>query len=254
MLGATDLAYFVLVIAFSLAVSARARSSRLALVALLTFWFANSLVAGRAASDLAGYLYPTPSAIEFQKSMDADLNNEAEMKQRLDRRRAEVLKQYGVDNVDALPISFAGISMQEGEEHGNEVFDKHYGQLFDRYEQQDRVYQVGGVIAPMLSVRAISMGLAGTDFQQHRHFAVAAERYRRLIERTMNGDIAAHTKKGEVYLADQSLWASVPDFEYLAPPAGWVLGHYTTSLLVMALWIVGAVAFMLRSSQVARAD
>jgi ABC-2 type transport system permease protein len=144
--------------------------------------------------------------------------------------------------------------MQEGEEHGNEVFDKHYGRLFDRYAQQDRVYQLGGLIAPMLSIRGISMGLAGTDFQQHRHFAVAAENYRRMIQRTMNGDIAAHTKKGAVYLADQSLWASVPDFEYSAPSSRWVLGHYTTSITVLMLWLVAAMALMFRSASVVRPD
>ena len=254
LLALVYLAYFALLIALSLAVSARVRSSRLALVALLTFWFANSLVAGRAASELAGWLYPTPSAIEFQKAMDADLNNEDDMKMRLDKRRAEVLKQYQVDNVDALPIAFSGVSMQEGEEHGNEVFDKHYGQLFDRYEQQNRVYQIGGVLAPMLSVRALSMGLSGTDFAQHRHFAVAAEDYRRGIQRTMNGDIAANQKKGQVYLADQSLWASVPDFDYTAPATSWVLGNYLASLLVLALWTCAALGFMVRSASTLRAD
>lgn len=254
LLALVYLAYFAMLVAVSLAVSARVRSSRLALVALLTFWFVNSLVASRAASDLAGWLYPTPSAVEFQKAMDADLNDEDEMKVRLDKRRAEVMRQYNVDNVDALPIAFSGISMQEGEEHGNEVFDHHYGRLFDRYEQQDRVYQVGGILAPMLSVRAASMGLAGTDFQQHRHFARAAEAYRRDIQRLMNGDIAANQKKGQVYLADHSLWEQVPEFQYTAPATSWVVGNYTTSLLVLAVWTVAALLFMVRSASVARAD
>lgn len=254
MLALVYLAYFSLLIALSLAVSARVRSPRLALVALLTFWFANALVASRAASDLAGWLYPTPSAIEFQRAMDADLNNEDEMKVRLDKRRGELLRQYDVDTVDALPIAFSGISMQEGEEHGNEVFDRHYGRLFDRYEQQDRVYQVGGLVAPMLSVRALSMGLAGTDFQQHRHFATAAEAYRRDIQRLMNGDIAANQKKGQVYLADHTLWEKVPEFEYTAPDTSWVVGNYITSLLILALWTMAALGYMVRSASVAKAD
>ena len=164
------------------------------------------------------------------------------------------MRQYNVDNIDALPIAFSGISMQEGEEHGNEVFDRHYGRLFDRFEQQDRVYQLGGVVAPMLSVRAMSMGLAGTDFQQHRHFATAAETYRRDIQRLMNGDIAANQKKGQVYLADHTLWEQVPEFGYTAPGTSWVVGNYTTSLVVLALWTVAALGFMVRCANVARAD
>lgn len=254
LLGGIYLAYFAMLIAVSLAVSATVRSSRLALIALLTFWFANSLVASRAASDVAGWLYPTPSAIEFQKAMDADLNNQNELAERVGRRRAELLQKHGVGDVDALPIAFSGVSMQEGEEHGNEVFDKHYGRLFDRYEQQNRVYQLGGLAAPMLSVRAISMGLSGTDFAQHRHFATAAEDYRRDIQRLMNGDIAANQKKGQVYLADRSLWAQVPDFDYSAPSTAWAVANYTTSFSVIVLWTIVALAVMLRSASTVSAD
>jgi ribosomal protein S3 len=42
-------------------------------VLLLSFWFANSLVASRVASGLASSIHPTPSAVEFQKAMEADL-------------------------------------------------------------------------------------------------------------------------------------------------------------------------------------
>lgn len=254
LLGGVYLAYFTLMIAVSLAVSARVRSSRVALLVLLTFWFANSLVASRAASDLAGWLYPTPSAIEFQKAMDVDLNDQAPLMARLEKRRAELFQQHGVDHVDALPIAFSGVSMQEGEEHANVVFDRHYGRLFDRYEQQNGIYQWGGMVAPMLSARALSMGLSGTDFPQHRHFALAAEDYRRGIQRVMNGDIATNQKKGQVYLADQSLWASVPDFDYLAPSTGWVLGNYTTSIVVLGLWTLAALAWMVRSATTMSAD
>lgn len=254
LLGAIYLAYFAMLIAVSIGVSARAASSRLALVVLLTFWFANSLVATRAIADVAGALYPTPSAVEFQKALDADLNDAREMERRLNDRKAELFKQYGVHTVDALPIAFSGVSLQEGENHGNEVFDKHYGALFDQYERQNRVSQLGGLVAPMLAVRSMSMGLSGTDFPQHRHFAAAAEDYRRGIQRILNGDIAANTKKGEVYLADQSLWARVPEFEYTAPSTAWVIGNYTTSLLVLALWLAAGVAFLLRSAAVATVE
>jgi ABC-2 type transport system permease protein len=56
--------YFATFIAIALGVSARTGSSRTALVVLLAFWFANSLVLTRAAADLAAWLHPSPSAIE----------------------------------------------------------------------------------------------------------------------------------------------------------------------------------------------
>jgi ABC-2 type transport system permease protein len=240
------LVYFAAIVAVSLGVSARARSSRVALIVLLTFWFANSLVASRMVSDLAAWLHPTPSAVEFQGALEAELNNQKEMQERLERRKAELLRQYSVDTVDALPIAFSGISLQEGEEHGNEVFDHHYGRLFDTYDRQNAVYQLGGIAAPMLAIRSVSMGLAGTDFAQHRHFVTAAESYRRLIQRTMNGDIAEHQKRGSVYLAGRELWEKVPEFEYTAPATSWVLGNVRASVAILLLWLVAAVAWMVR--------
>jgi ABC-2 type transport system permease protein len=244
------LIYFATIVAVSLGVSARARSSRVALIVLLTFWFANSLLASRLISDLASWLHPTPSAVEFQKAMEADLNDQKEMQDRLERRKGELLRQHGVDTVEALPVAFSGISLQEGEEHGNEVFDHHYGRLFDTYDRQNTVYQLGGIVAPMLAMRSVSMGLAGTDFPQHRHFVTAAESYRRLIQRTMNGDIAANQKRGRVYLAGRELWEKVPDFEYTAPVASWVLGNVRWSVVILGLWLVAAVVWMVRPLRV----
>jgi ABC-2 type transport system permease protein len=245
LLVAFYLMYFAIIIAVSLGVSARARSSRLALVVLLTFWFANSLVASRVVADVASRLHTTPSAVEFQKAMDTELNKPGEMERRLERRKAELMRQYKVDTVDALPVAFSGVSLQEGENHGDEVFDAHYGRLFDTFDRQNTVYQLGGLVAPMLAIRSVSMGLAGTDFRQHRHFIAAAEGYRRVIQRTMNDDITAHPTR-TAYVAGRELWEKVPEFEYEAPAASWVLGNTRWSIGVLFAWLLVAAAWMSR--------
>jgi len=248
LLGLLYLAYFVIFIAVSLGVSARARSSRLALVVLLSFWFVNSLIASRAASDLAAALYPAPSAVEFQAAMEKDLADQKEIQERLERRRQELLRRYNATSLDTVPINFSGISLQEGEEHGNEVFDRHYGRLFEVYDLQNHAYQRAGIVAPLLPMRALSMGLAGTDFAHHRAFVDAAEEYRRRIQRVMNDDIAENTKPGVVYSAGPELWRKVPEFAYEAPGTVWVLEHYRWSLALMAIWLLGSVWFALSSA------
>ena len=253
-LAAVYLVYFAALIALSLWVSAWAKSSRLALVVLLTFWFANSVVAPRVVSDLAAWLHPTPSTVEFQKALEADLNDQQEMDERLERRREALLKQYNVESVDALPIAFSGISLQEGEEHGNDVFDKHFGALFDAYERQNRVFQWTAAVAPLLATRGLSMGLSGTDFGQHRHFVTAAEAYRRDIQRTLNGAIAANQKPGQTYLAGRELWDQVAPFVYEPPSTGWVLGQYAPALAVLGVWLAGAVALLVRAASTAMVD
>jgi ABC-2 type transport system permease protein len=247
-LGLVYLVYFAIFIGISLGVSARAKSSRLALVVLLSFWFANSLIASRAASDLAAALHPAPSAAEFQAAMERDLADQTEVQQRLERRREELLRRYDALSLVAVTINFSGISLQEGEEHGNEVFDRHYGRLFDIYDRQNHAYQRAGILAPLLPVRALSMGLAGTDLVHHRAFVRAAEDYRRDIQRVMNNDIAHNAKPGVVYTAGPDLWQRVPEFAYAAPSTSWVLEHYQSSLVLTTFWLIASAWFAFASA------
>jgi ABC-2 type transport system permease protein len=230
------LLYFAIVLALSLAVSVRARSSRLALLVLLAFWMFNGLVAPRLTADLAAWKHPTPSAVEFSTALQHELDDTAEIERRLDRRRAELLKTFNVTSIDEAPINFSGVSLQEGEEHGNEVFDRHYGALFETFQRQNTVYQIGGYLAPLVAVRSLSMALAGTDFAHHRHFVRAAEDYRRSIQRVMNDDIMRRSRAGVLYVAGPELWSQVQAFEYRTPGAAWALGTQTFSLVALSAW------------------
>jgi ABC-2 type transport system permease protein len=236
-------AYFAVFIAISLAVSALASSSRVALVVLLSFWIVNGLIATRALSDLAGFLHPTPSVVEFDNALQADLADTKELDAKLAAIRTGLFQKHGVQKLDDLPVNFRAISLQEGEEHGYTVFERHFGGVFDTFEAQNAVYQWGAIAAPLLAVRSLSMGLAGTDFAHHRHFTVAAENYRRTVIKAMNDDILVHpTKAGAEYVAGSELWTKVPPFQYDAPDASWALGHYRTSLAVLAAWLAITVA------------
>jgi ABC-2 type transport system permease protein len=249
------LVYFAIFVAFSLAVSASAPSSRFALVAVFSFWMVNGLIATRAFSDLGGYLHPAPSEVEFDAALQRDLADTKELDAKLDGIKAGLFKQYGVNTLDDLPVNFRAISLQEAEEHGYRVFEKHFGRVFDRFDGQNAVYQWGGLVSPLIAVRSISMGLAGTDFAHHRHFTVAAENYRRTIVRYMNDDILVHpTRGGAEYLAGQELWSKVPEFQYEAPGAAWALSHYQRSIALLGAWLVAAVCAALIAAERVKAD
>jgi ABC-2 type transport system permease protein len=243
-LAASYLSYVVVAIAVSLAVSARAPSSRVALVVLLTLWFVNSLVAPRVVGDVAATIHPTPSAVEFRQALQRDLADTEPVERRLEQRRQELFQRYNVQSVEALPIAFSGISLQEGEEHANEVFDEHYGRLYGQYARQEAVYQWAGLAAPMLAVRSISMGLAGTDLSHHRDFITAAESSRRDMQRVLNGDLAEHGRPGQVYLAGRDLWERIPPFQYEAPSTRWALAGQTRSLLALGAWLLGSLVLL----------
>ncbi len=256
---ASYLLYFGVFIGVSLAVSARAPSSRLALVALLAFWIVNGLIAPRAVADIARRVYPTPSAFAFQQAIDREMQGGADGHDTADKRaealKQRVLKQYGVDKLEALPVSFAGVSLQEGEEHGNVIFDKHYSALWNQFERQNRLKQTAAILAPMLAINSLSMGMAGTDFAQHRDFAAAAEQYRRMLVKMMNDDMTYSAGKSDFsYLAQPAVWRKVPDFEYAAPSTAWALRHQTISLALLALWFVVTMTAALWATAKMRVD
>ncbi len=252
--------YFGAFIGLSLAVSARAHSSRAALVVLLGFWMFNSLLLPRVASDLSRKIYPTPSAFAFAKQLEADLKGSIDrndpQNKPLQQLQAKVLKQYGVKTIEELPVNFAGIALQEGEEHGNGVFDRRYAQLWDTIERQNALGNVMSLGAPMLAARNWSMALAGTDFAGHRRFAQDAEAYRRRIQKMMNGDVAHHPLQGKdaVYLGNAAIWASVPDFNPQTPGLGWVVSNQLLALGVLLLWCVAGAGAALWSANRLRVE
>ncbi len=242
-LAGVYLAYFAAFVGLGLAVSAWARSARTALVVLLGVWVVNGLVAPRAAVDLSKWIHPTPSAVEFAHTLEQEMAAGVDGIQRPDRAAfgESLLAEYGVERVEDLPVNEVGLYLQESEEFGNRIFDRNYGALWDTFERQGLVHEALAVAAPLLAVRTLSMGLAGTDVEQHRHFATAAETYRRDMMRQMNLDLAENSRTGELYTAGPELWADVPPLQYDAPTLGWVLGNRMLSLLVLGLWLAGAV-------------
>ena len=253
LLAGAYLLYFGIFVAISLAVSARAPSSRLALVGLLGFWIVNSLVAPRAVTDVAKRFYPAPSAFAFQQQVDRDvregIDGRTPQAQRNEELRRQVLAQYGVGSIEELPVNFSGISLQAGEEYANLVYDKNWGEVWTTYERQNRVHQAGSLLAPLLAIRSFSMGMAGTDFEQHRDFAAAAEEYRRMLNLAMNEHIAENIPPGQPPVADEDLWEQVPPFEYQAPSLASVLGGQGWSLAFLLGWLLVGTAVAARSAR-----
>ncbi|MBC7896713.1 MAG: DUF3526 domain-containing protein [Cytophagaceae bacterium] len=251
LMALTYLAYFVVFIAVSLVVSARARSSRVALLVLLAFWAVNSLVAPRVLSDVARRVAPTPSAFQFITALDADLKKGPDGHSpdvRTDSLRRTLLAKHRVSTVDSLPFNFDAVQMQQAEEDGNIVFDRHYGALYSAYRRQNIVHQLGAVVAPLLAVRALSMGLAGTDVEHHRAFADASEAYRRMLIKKMNGSMAENSRSGDFsYKADPSLWKEVPPFTYEQPPLVLSMGMQLPSLWLLLAWVVIGLVSVVRT-------
>ncbi|QUS37783.1 DUF3526 domain-containing protein [Tardiphaga alba] len=221
----------------TIAVSAMVRSSRAAVVLLLGFWVAATLIAPRTASEIANVIDPTPSRLDFNNHLSHDISEAA----------GEAWKSsFGVKEQwdPSLPLSKWGAALKVDDHAGYGVLDQTFGKLWDTFERQQRFQQWIGLVAPVITLRGFSMGLAGTDFAQHRDFSTAAELQRRKIQEIVSDDLVAHADTlGNAhfsYKAGSKLWATVPEFKYQLPTIGFAARRYWPDLLLLAAMFAAA--------------
>ncbi len=139
----------------------------------------------------------------------------------------------------SVPLSKWGAALKVDDEAGYGVMDEIFGRLWDTFERQQRFQQWVGVVAPVTALRGFSMGLAGTDFSQHRDFSTAAEDQRRKIQDIVSADLIEHAdSRGNAhftYKAGAELWATVPQFQYELPRVSFALAHHWPSLALLGL-------------------
>jgi ABC-2 type transport system permease protein len=226
-----------------LAISARVRTSRMALIAMLGFWITSAVLLPRAISDLSDASFPSPSRTEFNRALDEDLS----------KAQGRVWKeQFGVDSAWSpdLPLSKWGTALVENDRAGYAVFDRHYAAFWDNVERQQHAQELSGFIAPTLAVRSFSMAMSGTDFAQHRDFSTAAEQHRRTIQHIVSQDLVEHADplgdRHFSYSADKALWATVPRFDYRMPTVAfaWRAAWLSAAVLFATLLISAAAAFV----------
>ncbi|MDO4709354.1 MAG: DUF3526 domain-containing protein [Pseudomonadota bacterium] len=240
-------------IVLALAVSLRARRARIALVTLLAAWTLATLIAPRLAIGMAETLAPTPSAAEFSAAIARDLREGMDGHDPADARREafkqKVLAEYGVERIEDLPVSFAGLALQEGERYGHIVFDKHFGALAESYRAQQGWRRLGAVAGPLPALQQVSMAAAGTDIDHHIDFVNQAEAQRRVIIGMLDKHMTEHAAGQDfAYLAEPSLWKRIPEFTYSLPRyaalaarqvADWLL---LLGWLLLALWLAATAA------------
>ena len=219
-----------------LAVSARASSSRVALVTLLGLWIGTTLLAPRVASDLSRTWHPSPTRLTF----NADLSRE------IDETSARVWKeQFGVTTrwAPEVPLDQWGLALQVDDHSRYPIFDRHFERLWNTFAGQQRAQEWLGLGVPILAIRAFSMGVAGTDFANHRVFSIAAERHRRVIQDVVSDDLVKHADVRGAghfdYTASRELWSRIPKFGYTPPGLTVALRDGARSLGVLATaWLV----------------
>ncbi|MCC2547080.1 DUF3526 domain-containing protein [Hymenobacter sp. BT175] len=238
--GLSYAVYFFLFVVGSVVVSARQASSRAALVTLLGLWILGGIILPKATANLGASLYPTITKAQ----MDAEVHEEAQHgvnghdphDQRAAAIKAALLKKYGVDSEEKLPVSVAGVQMAAGEAYSARVYQQHFAALNATYEQQNRLSDWAGLLNPYQAIRPLSMGLAGSDFTHYVHFQQAAEAYRYGLVQRLNGLQASMGYGDKERRLDAHTWRELPVFAYRAPNLHWALPHLFLPVAALLLW------------------
>jgi ABC-2 type transport system permease protein len=263
-IGLVYVAFFAIFVFVALAVSIRSRTSAAALTTLVGFWIVTGLLIPRMAADVSKWAHPTPSAFEVaaavEKGRDQGPHAHEPNHPNHIAFRENVLKKYGVRSIEELPVSFVGLALQADEELGFRVFDRTYGEVRRIYERQNRVHQLFSILSPVIAIKNLSAGLAGTDVAFANDFSAAGEAYRRHMVGVLNDDLIKNTRGMTSYSAEwgyranKSLWEKVPVFDFDPPRLATILERNLFPLLILLLWLGASFAVLTISARRAKLD
>lgn len=236
--------YYFIITSLTVLFSARWQNATVTLTSMLGIWILWTIFLPNILMSTVEKWHELPSRNAFQTAMREDRSKGIDGHNPSDERgkqlEQETLEEYGVDSVSQLPINFDGIRMQADEEYGNQVWDKHFGNLRQVLSRQKQRYQLAGIFNPFISLQNASTGFAGSDNLHHQEFQVQVEHYRRDLIKTLN-DVHAFggSKTGDWgWEMDNAFFKSVPDYEYRPITIGSVFHRYFPDLLVLVSWTI----------------
>lgn len=235
--------FYGVVASLSVTVGVVARSGSAALVLVLAAWVLGVAVLPRVTASIASKVGPLPTREAFEvamaKAREKGLDGHNPRDKRMAKLQEEILKKYKVKSVKELPIDFGGIRMQADEEFGYKVWDEHYGQLREIFEEQGRVAQGMALINPFQLVQFSSMTLAGTDLSHELHFLHDVEHYRRELIGALNHEHAyGRPRRVQGNKASAEFFAGLDAYRHEPMPLEKALSSRIIEIGGLILWLI----------------
>lgn len=171
--------------------------------------------------------------------------------------KQDLLAQYEVDSLEALPVNFRGIVAGYSEAKLTELMNRYADERMAQEAAQNAVLARHGWLAPVLALAEASRTLAGTSLVDHHRFLREAEATRFDFVQGLN---AVHAE-GMSYADDvrrssdsqaeartrvaAENWGLLQSFRFSPEPGPVRLAGAKDSLLTLVLWCF-ALAFLLR--------
>lgn len=238
------LLYSSVFIAIGLIISTYASSSRQALMLLIAVWVLFIFIMPRVASTSASATLALPSATEFWNNIHHDYTNglpgEDNRTTRMNHFEADLMQKYNVHKLENIPVGLHALKRMHQEEYSNKVHEFHFNLLWDKYTSHEDTLRAFSFMSPTMTMRLLSMKLAGTDLMHRRHFEDQSELYRRYYVKHLDAWDANNTKGLSSYAnryGNDALWQSIEHFNYIQPDLGYVLRNATKDMTYLLLWV-----------------
>ena len=181
-LTATYLAYLGIWAAGTLLVSAVLRKRPAILTTMTMLWLCICLLIPSIAVDAESHASAHAGKIETDLAMLADIRKLGDGHNANDpafaQMRANLLAQYGVEQVEDLPVNLRGIVAQYAEEKLTETLNSYaQARMADEARQVRRLERYGW-LSPALAVASASRAISATDLYHHHRFLDEAEALR----------------------------------------------------------------------------
>jgi ABC-2 type transport system permease protein len=241
------LVYFAIWLPLALAISVSARSTRQALAAGVALWLVTTVVAPPALLAIASFRTPAPSAAAFTVAIDT----EREQRPSWDDRVAAATDRFL--RGEALPAASNPevVALIDTEAADTELYGRHLEALANIFDSQAATYRLLSILSPSVAMQVISMSLAATDYDHHRHFLAATSAYRTELLAALNEELAAFDSwRTFNATGNRDLWARVPEFTYDTPPAQWAVRRLAGAAAGMGGWLLAAVGLLWRNVKV----
>ncbi|MCU0443845.1 MAG: DUF3526 domain-containing protein [Microscillaceae bacterium] len=240
--------YFFIISLIAVLVSAQSQTAKSSLIKLIGCWLFLMLILPRIAQVIGQNVYPAPSKIAFDKTVEGELIKQGDSHNPDDpyykALKDSVMKAYRVDSTHKLPFNYAGLVMKEGEKLSAETYNRHQARLVEIYENQQNVLRLTAFVNPFLAIKNISMALTGTDFQSYNHFQTQAEKFRYQLAQTMNELQIKHISNKVKNSADKNAkldrqeWRNFPDFKHHFLTISSIFDAEKISFAALFFWIV----------------
>lgn len=251
------LVYFSIISLLAVYVSAQSNSSKTALIKLIGCWLVFTLILPKISQVAGQNLFPSPSKIEFDTTVEAALIKQGDSHDPNDPHykalKDSLLRAYNVDSTHKLPFNYGGYVMREGERLSAEIYNQHQQKLVHTYQQQQNAVRLTALINPFLAIKNLSMALAGTDYNTYNDFQNQVEAYRYKQAQAMNElQIKLISNKIKSSSAKDSAissqyWKDFPDFDYHFLPFNQVFSKEIISIISLIIWIFG-IFFLIKTT------